>query len=294
VANFEATTGRKPRATARRSVLTVGGVHATFEADEAMADDLEQLITETDVSGAKDAASARKILSDAVARLTADPARLSRFAGLARAIRLAEEGGAAFGIFARAVDRDDMVVTIRDNDVRGADTGIQVSPLAADDPNAKAVARTAIENNEVTMLPAQMPPPPQNLGTPPQPVPVPITLAPSQRAAATRINRMFGIVFGACGSVLIEGNLITSPQRILPSLGIFQFGIAGNGAFGPFAILRANDVRQFAAGAFIRQLGSVPELHQWRLITNLAINSVSKAWDVDVKFWVLENNVPAV
>jgi hypothetical protein len=295
VANFDVTTGRKPRATARRSVLTVGGVHVTFEADDAVVDDLEQIVAQSDVSGVKDAAGARKILSDAVAGVAADPARLSRFTGLARAIRLAAEGGAAFGIFARTLDRDDMVVTIRDNEVRGADIGIQVSPLSADEPDAKGVARTAIENNEVAMLPAQMPPPPQNLGTPPPPVPVPVTInvPPVTRSAATRNSRMFGIASGSCGSLLIEGNLITSPQRIVASLGVFQFGIVGNGVFGPFAILRANDIREFATGAVMVQVGT-PNVRQWRLITNLAFDPVGKAWVVDDKVWVLENNVPPV
>lgn len=268
VTNFTATTGRAPVRTARQAVLTIGGVNATFEADDAVAADLEQIVAQSDTSNVRDAAGARKLLSDAVAAVVADPARLARFAGLARAISLAAEGGAAFGIFARTVDSDDMAVTIRDNEVRGADTGIQV-----DSAKDKSVARAAIENNEVVMLPAQMPPP--------------------AAAAAPRKGDMLGIAFGSCGSLLIEGNLITSAQRIVPSLGISQVGINGVGAFGPFAILRANDIRQFAVGARIRQ-SAVPQLRQWRLITNLAVNPVGNAWDVDPKVWVLENNVPPV
>jgi Family of unknown function (DUF6519) len=279
----------------RTGAVRIGAVELTFGAEDEVVGDVARLIAETDVSNVRTEEDARRVLTDAIAGLAADPARLERFPDLGRRFELRDRGGAAYGIFTQAFSREDMKVTIRDNDIRGANVGIQVNPFASAAALGALVARAEVLDNHVTILAAQLPargPDVDPVITNPATGEVgSITAAAFQLPPPATGTPLFGIAFGSCGSMLVEGNFIVSAWRV-NSLqdDIRHYAIAGVGTFGPFSIVRSNDVRNFMAGVYITPT-TVPELRQWRIIANLAVGAW-KAWTANG--WTLENNVPPV
>lgn len=146
-------------------------------------------------------------------------------------------------------------ITIRDNEITGMYTAINVGMVPSDGPNEGGeIARAVIESNYI------------------------------EGRSASPNERIAGICVGSCRSLLIDGN-----RLLIPAVGNLNRAVFVDGSLGPFAIISNNDVDNWGRAVEV-VTDANHETPQWRLQFNRA-EGYSIAWIVPPQF-VEDGNVP--